>query len=82
MNTEPKKLDTWVIEKIEKEYKDDITIEEALKLTIKALYQVIGEDLSVERLDCVYIKSDEKKYTSVPQNKLSQVLDEVKKNKK
>lgn len=71
-----------VEEILNKEYHDDITIEEALKLTVKALHTFIGDDLNVDRLDCVHINTEEKKYTAVASEKLQQVLDEVKKKKK
>lgn len=70
-----------VEEILSKEYHDDITIEEALKLTIKALYSFIGEELNVDRLDCVYISSEEKKFKVVDEKKLEEVLKEVKKKK-
>ncbi|MFW6014426.1 MAG: archaeal proteasome endopeptidase complex subunit alpha [Candidatus Nanoarchaeia archaeon] len=70
-----------VEEILSKEYHDDITIEEALKLTIKALYSFIGEELNVDRLDCVHISSEEKKFKVVDEKKLEEVLKEVKKKK-
>lgn len=68
-----------VEEILSNEYHEEITIEEALKLTVKALHAVIGDELNVDRLDCVYISTEEKKYRTMETDKLQKVLDEVKK---
>ncbi len=73
--------ETEVEEMLTNEYRDDITIEEAIKLTIKALNKVFGDELTVDRLDCVYITKEERKYKVVEPEKLSKVLSEFK-NKK
>lgn len=68
------------IEKIfEKEYKKDITIEDGLKLSLKALKKVLGDDFSIIRLDCVYIKTDEKKVKRFSEGHLSKVANQSKK---
>ena len=64
---------------LHKEYKEDMTIEQATKLAIKSLIKTLDANFNVERLDCVYIKEKEKKFTRMKKQKLSQILGEVKK---
>ncbi|MBD3312819.1 archaeal proteasome endopeptidase complex subunit alpha [Candidatus Woesearchaeota archaeon] len=66
-------------ELLQKKFNPNITIEEGLKIGISALNKVLDDEFSVERLDCVYIKTDEKKFTKVDKQKLDKVLKEVKK---
>ena len=73
--------ETEVEEMLSNEYHDEMSIEEGLHLTVKALNKVFGEDLTVERLDCVYIKKEDQKYTVVEPEKLGSVLKEVRKKK-
>ncbi|MFW6014450.1 MAG: archaeal proteasome endopeptidase complex subunit alpha [Nanoarchaeota archaeon] len=73
--------ETEVEEILSNEYHSEITIEEGLLLTIKALNKAFGDDLTVERLDCVYIKKEDLKYSVVEPEKLSSVLKEVRKKK-
>jgi proteasome alpha subunit len=67
---------------LSKEYKDDITIKDGLKLALKSLYSFIGDDLNVDRIDCVYIEKDEKKYKSFSNEAVENVLNEVKQTEK
>jgi len=50
-----------VDEILHNEWKPEITIEDALKLSLKALRKVLGENYNVERIESAYIKIDEKK---------------------
>ncbi len=43
-----------------KEYKESMTIEEGLKLCIKALKKVLDTNFSAERIDAAYIDEKEK----------------------
>ncbi|MBN2458529.1 archaeal proteasome endopeptidase complex subunit alpha [Candidatus Woesearchaeota archaeon] len=69
--------ETEIEEMLSKEYRDDISIEQALKLSVKALYS-LDENFNVNRLDCVFLTTDKSQYTRVAADKLSKVLDEVK----
>jgi proteasome alpha subunit len=63
------------IEKIfEKEYRKDLTIDDGLKLAVRALQKVLGEDFSSERLDAVYIKTEEKQMKRFSEAYLSKIL--------
>ena len=61
------------------EYKEDILIEDAVKLAVKALKNVLNNNFDPKRLDCVFIKSDEKKFTRKTQEELSKIMDNIKK---
>lgn len=67
---------------LEKEYRDNLTIEDGLKLALKTLNKVLDKNFSVERIDAAYINSKEKKFTQIKKDKLDRILKEVKKNSK
>ena len=73
--------ETEVEEILAKEYRDDITVEEALKLAVKALSTIL-EDLNIDRLDCVYLLTSKKLYKRVPADKLAKILGDVKPDSK
>ncbi len=63
---------------IEKElyklYKDNMTIDEALKLAVSLLYKVTNKKIKSERIVAAYIKTNEKKYVQVPDSKIKSLL--------
>ena len=65
----------------ERKYRDDITIEEGLRLTLRALNKVLDKGFSVERIDAAYITTTEKKFTKLKRDKLDKLLKEIKKAK-
>ncbi|MBU0535864.1 MAG: archaeal proteasome endopeptidase complex subunit alpha [Nanoarchaeota archaeon] len=71
--------ETEIEEVLQKKYNPNITIEEGLKIGVAALSKVLDDNFSVERLDCVYIKTDEKMFTKIDRQKLDRILKEVKK---
>ena len=71
-----------VEEILKKEYSPNITIEEGLKLAVKALKKVLGSNFSIERVDAAYIKSDEKKFTKLSMTKIEKVSADIKEPKK
>ncbi|MDD3175919.1 MAG: archaeal proteasome endopeptidase complex subunit alpha [Candidatus Nanoarchaeia archaeon] len=52
--------ETEIGELLHKEYKENMKIEDALKLAIKGLKQFLGEAFSIDRLDAAYIGEDRK----------------------
>jgi len=66
---------------LHKEYKPEITIEDGLKLSLKALKKVLGDNFNVERIDAAYITKTEKKLKRFPKSKIEKV-GEVKSKKK
>ena len=71
-----------VDEILHNEWKPEITIEDALKLSLKALKRVLGENFNVERVDAAYIKTDEKKFKRIQKQKLEKMSTEIKDDKK
>ena len=66
---------------LHKEYKPEITIEDGLKLSLKALKKILGDNFNVERIDAAYISKTEKKFKKFPKSKIEKVA-EVKAKKK
>ena len=64
---------------LHKEYKEDMTIEQGMKLAIKTLQSVLKENFSIDRVDCVFIKTQKKQFTRVTKQKMVQVFNEIKK---
>lgn len=71
-----------VEEILHKEYRADITIEEGLKLAVKALKKVLGNNFNLERIDGAFIKTDEKKFTKFSKEKLEETASEFRDIKK
>ncbi len=67
-----------VEEILQKEYKKEITIEDALKLCLGALKKVLGENFSLERIDAAYIKMDERKFKKFSKETIERTLGSIK----
>ena len=61
------------------EYKDTLSIEEGIMLTVKALAKLVGKDFNANRLDIAYIKNDKKKFTKMSRDELNSIVSKVKK---
>lgn len=57
--------ETQFKEILEKEYTEDLTIEQATRLGVNAMRKVFGKDFDVERIEGAYIKTDERKYQKI-----------------
>ncbi len=68
-----------VEEILHKHYKSDMTIEDGLRLAIKALTKVLGNDFSINRIDAAYVKIAEKKFTRVERAAIERALKDSKK---
>jgi len=55
---------------LNKDYKENMTIEDGVKLAINAFKKVLGKDFDLRRIDAAFIKADEKKFTRVDKRKL------------
>jgi len=73
--------DNDVTDMLHKQYKEDITIEEGLRLAVKALIKVIGNNFNADRLDCAFIKTSDKKFKKLNKSEIEKILIEVKKRK-
>ena len=71
-----------VEEILHSEYKPDLNMEEGLKLSLKALKKVLGENFNVERIDAAYIATSEKKFKRVTKQKMEKLASELKEDKK
>ena len=71
-----------VEEILHNEYKAELTIEEGLKLSLKALKKVLGENFNVERIDAAYINTAEKKFRRLTKSRIEKTTSELKEDKK
>ena len=58
---------------LHKEYKDSITIDEALKLSIKALKKNLGKNFSIERIDAAVVRADTESVEYIDNGKLERI---------
>ncbi|GAG35095.1 unnamed protein product, partial [marine sediment metagenome] len=56
---------------LNKEYKETITIEDGIRLAIKALRRVLKKEFSLERIDGAYIREKERKFTKIDKSKFA-----------
>ncbi len=71
-----------VEEILHNEYKPGLTIEEGLRLSLKALKKVLGENFNVERIDAAYINTAEKKFRRLTKSRVEKITSELKDEKK
>lgn len=64
---------------LDKDYREEMTIEDGLKLCVKALTKVLDKNFSVERIDASFINKDKKKFTKINRQKLDKIFKEIKK---
>jgi len=67
---------------LKKEYSPSITIDDGIKLSLKALKRVLGDNFNIERIDAAYIKTAEKKFTKISKAKLDKLSSDIKELKK
>lgn len=65
--------DGEIEEILENEYNESMTVENGLKLCIKALKKFLGKNFDIARIDAAYIDSKEKKFTEVTQDRLEKI---------
>ena len=63
---------------LHKKYKKSLSLEEGLKLSVEALKTVLDDNFNVERLDAVYIKTSDKKFTKIARKELENILKQIK----
>jgi proteasome alpha subunit len=71
-----------VEEILHSEYKPQITIDEGLKLSLKALKKFLNEKFNTERIDAAYITTDEKVFKKFSNERIEKTAAEVKAKKK
>ena len=67
-----------VEEILHSEYKPNLTIEDGLKLSLKALKKILGDNFKIERIDAAYIKVDEKKFKKFSKEKIEKTAADIK----
>ncbi|MEM4282709.1 MAG: archaeal proteasome endopeptidase complex subunit alpha [Candidatus Woesearchaeota archaeon] len=71
-----------VIEEVlNKEYSEDLTIEEGLRLCLRALSRFLEKNLVIEQIDAAYITKTERKFTKVKRERIEKILKEIRKAK-
>jgi proteasome alpha subunit len=68
-----------VEEILHKEYKDTMTVQEALHLSIKALVTFLNKDFSADRIDAAVVTADKRKFTKISKEEIEKVYKEIKK---
>ena len=71
--------ETDVEETLHKRYKNDMDMEEGLKLAVGALLKSVGDTFNANRLDIVKIPIATKQYTKLHQSEIEKILVEAKK---
>ena len=71
-----------VEEILKKEYHDSITVDEGLKLAIKALKRVFAQNFSIDRIDASFVSVSDKKCTKVDRARLEKISSGIKDEKK
>lgn len=71
-----------VEEILHSEYKPDLSIEDGLKLSLKALKKVLGENFNIERVDAAYISTSDKKFKRVTKQRMEKLASDLKEDKK
>ena len=59
---------------LEKEYKESLSVDDGIRLGIKALKKVLGREFDIERIDGAYIKTSEKKFKRLEGNILKKYI--------
>jgi proteasome alpha subunit len=55
---------------LRKEYKEDMLVEDAVKLAVKALKKVMGKEFDAKRIDGAIIETGKKEFTKIPRKRL------------
>ncbi len=70
-----------VEEILHKEYKPEMSVEEGIKVAIKALSKVLDNNFNANRLDVAYITTKDKKFTKMSKTKLEKMFVDIKKKR-
>ncbi len=74
--------ETEVEEILRNEYKQELNMEDGLRLSLKALKRVLGENFNIERIDAAYISISEKKFRRFAKSKIEKIAADMKDDKK
>ncbi len=65
---------------LKKDYRDDLSLDEAIKLGLRALYKVIEKDFNYDRIAGVYITHATKRFTKLKRAEIEKHIEEIKKS--
>jgi len=71
--------ETEIEELLHKEYKDDMTMQDGIRMALKALTQALNTKLSEEKVEVAYISTKDKKFTKMTAGEIGGILSEIKK---
>ena len=74
--------ETDIEEILRKEYKDNLNLQDCLKLGMRALYKVLEKDFNIDRIDGAFIRTDEKRFTKFKKQEIEKVVEEIRSVKK
>ena len=74
--------ETDIEEILRKEYKDNMNLQDCLKLGMRALYKVLEKDFNIDRIDGAFIRTDEKRFTKFKKQEIEKVVEEIRSVKK
>jgi proteasome alpha subunit len=66
--------DEAIKEELRKKYTDDITIEEAIKLSLRIFRDILGKNFDIDRFDAGYVEKSDKKLKRLSGEKLKKYL--------
>ncbi len=58
-------------EMLEKEYRDDLTVEEGIKLGLRALKKVLGKEYDLTKMDGAYITTEKEEFVRLTPDKIA-----------
>lgn len=71
--------ETEVQAMLDKEYKEGLTVEEGLKLCVKALVKALDKSFHVDRIDAAYVTVKDRKFIKVKRDKIDKIFKELRK---
>ncbi len=71
-----------VEEVLKKEYRDDMNLEDGLKLAIKSLKKVLAQNFSIERVDAMSVSAADKRFMKIDKAKLEKISSGIRDEKK
>ena len=71
-----------VEELLKKEYRDDMTLQDGIKLGLKGLQNFLGKDFNLERIDGAYITNSDHKLTRLKREDIEKHADDLRRNSK
>ncbi len=65
-------------EMLKKEYKEGMSLDDAIKLGIKILKKVLGRDFDVERVEVAFVRKDDRQYGKLKKEDIENVVNKLK----